>query len=499
MKFTISVLTPYLAALSLLFYSTALTPATNMSDRLFQAHNQFKEKSLTQRRFKQKDILPLIAQRQGHPLYKVEQVGESFEGRKIQTIKVGHGPKKVLLWTQMHGDEPTATMASFDILNFLEGKNDGFDDFRKKILDKTTLYFLPMLNPDGAERYQRRTAQGIDMNRDAAARQTPEAAILKKLVDTIKPEYGFNLHDQSPRYSVGRSREAAAISFLATAYDYERSINPVRERSMQLITGMNRELQRYIPGKVGRYADDHEPRGFGDNVQKWGTTLVLIESGGFVGDPEKQYLRKLNFMILLSAFESIADNSLVKENREKYYEIPENGRWLYDLVVRNATVKQGAKTFRTDLGINRNEVSYANASRFFYYSKVEDFGDLRPQFGSMEIDAAGLTLERGKVYPTAYKSISEVSKLNALSLLKQGYTYIRLTATNGGGNLGLYFTPAPFHILRNNKSAPVGTPGLGSTATFLLKKGDQVKYAVINGFVYDLDKFEAKGGNGIVE
>lgn len=477
----------------------SLAQTEDLARRLFNAHENYREKTLTQRRFKQKDILPLISNRQGNALYQIEKVGESFEGRPIQMIKIGNGKKKVLLWTQMHGDEPTATMASFDIFNFIEGRNDGFDSFRKNLLDNTTLYFVPMLNPDGAERYQRRTVQGIDMNRDAAARQTPEAVILKGLVDRLKPDFGFNLHDQLPRYSAGRSAKVATISFLATSYNYELSINPVRERSMQLIVGMNKILQKYIPGQVARYADDHEPRGFGDNVQKWGTTLVLIESGGYLGDPEKQYIRQLNFMAILSALDKIADNSLTKENREEYYSIPENGRWIYDLVVRNATVKQSGKSFTADLGINRNEINYANASKFFYYSKVEDFGDLHPQFGSEEIDAAGLTIEKGKIYPTTYRNVSEISKLNAYNLLKEGYTYVRLAPDSNTRALGLYFTTAPLHILRSGQPAPTGTPGLGNTATFILKKGSKVKYAVINGFVYDMDDFEAAKGQGIVE
>ncbi|TLV00441.1 M14 family zinc carboxypeptidase [Dyadobacter luticola] len=470
-----------------------------MARRLFDKHATYREASLTQRRFKQKDILPLISKRQGNPIYNIESVGESFEGRNIQMIKVGNGKRKVLLWTQMHGDEPTATMATFDIFNFLEGKNDGFDALRKDLLENTTLYFVPMLNPDGAERYQRRTVQGIDMNRDAAARQTPEAVILKGLVDRLKPDYGFNLHDQSPRYSAGRSPKVATISFLATSYDYELSINKVRERSMQLIVGMNKILQKYIPGQVARYADDHEPRGFGDNVQKWGTTLVLIESGGYVGDPEKQYIRQLNFMAILSALAKISDNSLTKEDRDDYYKIPENGRWLYDLVVRNATVRQSGKSFTADFGINRNEVSYSNATKFFYYSKIEDFGDLHPQYGSQELDATGLTVEKGKIYPTAYKNVSEISKLNALNLLKEGYTYVRLAPDANTRALGLYFTTSPLHILRAGQPAPSGTPGLGNTATFILKKGSQVKYAVVNGFVYDLENFDIGKGQGIVE
>ncbi|WP_229248130.1 M14 family zinc carboxypeptidase [Dyadobacter sandarakinus] len=471
----------------------------DLADRLFKAHKNYREATLVQRRFKQKDIIPLISKRVGNPLYAIEEVGQSFEGRTIRMIKVGKGKKKVLLWSQMHGDEPTATMATFDIFNFLEGKNDGFDDFRKELLEKTTLYFVPMLNPDGAERYQRRTVQGIDMNRDAAARQTPEGAILKGLVDRLKPDYGFNLHDQSPRYSAGRSPKVATISFLATSYNYELSVNDVRERSMQLIVGMNKVLQRYIPGQVARYADDHEPRGFGDNVQKWGTTLVLIESGGYVGDPEKQYIRQLNFMAILSALGRIADHSLAKEDRDDYQKIPENGKWVYDLVVRNATVRQSGKAFTADLGINRNEVNYSNATKFFYYSKIEEFGDLHPQYGSEELDATGLTIEKGKVYPTAYRNVSEIGKLNALTLLKQGYTYVRLAADGNSRALGLYFTTTPLHVLRGGQAAPSGTPGLGNTATFILKKGAVVKYAVVNGFVYDLEKFDGTKGQGIIE
>ncbi len=482
---------------SLLFYSGCnMAQSDRIASRLFEAYPIFKEPSLTHRRFKQKDILPLIeARKKG--LFEVEQVGESFEGRPIQLLKAGKGPKKVLLWTQMHGDEPTATMASFDIFNFLEATDDGFDDFRKALLENTTLYFVPMLNPDGAERYQRRTAQGIDMNRDAVARQTVEAQLLKKLVDELRPDVGFNLHDQSPRYSAGRSPKVATISFLATSYDFELSVNEVRTRSMQLIVGMNRVLQQYIPGHVARYSDDHEPRGFGDNIQKWGTTLILIEAGGYPGDPEKQFIRQLNFVAILSALGAIADDSYTRENRDEYSEIPVNGRWIHDLIVRNATVRQAGKSFAVDLGINRNEVNYANADKFFYYSKIEDFGDLHPLYGSEELDAEGLVLEKGRIYPTPFKNLSEIGKLNAWQLLKEGYTYVRLSPDANTRALGLYFTAMPLHILRSRQQPAV--PGLGETATFILKKAGKVRYAVVNGFVFDLETAPRNQGNGIIE
>ena len=67
----------------------------------------------------------------------------------------------------MHGDEPTATQAIFDIFNFLQSED--FQDEKDAMLSNLTVHFLPMLNPDGAERFQRRNLLGIDINRDAIA------------------------------------------------------------------------------------------------------------------------------------------------------------------------------------------------------------------------------------------------------------------------------------------------------------------------------------------
>src|SRR3954465_6491690 len=94
----------------------------------------------------------------------LEQVGASLEGRSINMVTMGSGPFRVLLWSQMHGDEPTATAALFDVFEYF-GKHRS-DPAVQRILASLTLYIVPMLNPDGADRFQRRNAQGIDINRD---------------------------------------------------------------------------------------------------------------------------------------------------------------------------------------------------------------------------------------------------------------------------------------------------------------------------------------------
>lgn len=367
--------------------------AQDLARRLHDTHSQYQEPSLTERRFKHRDLVPLLGGLKANNLFEVSIAGKSTEGRDIYLVKAGNGPSKVLLWSQMHGDEPTATMALFDIFRFLGASGDGFDDFRRQLLTQTTLYFVPMLNPDGAEVYKRRTALDIDMNRDALRLQTPEGQLLKNLQQSLKPDVGYNLHDQSPRYSAGQTGNLATISFLATAYDYARSMNDVRRRSMQLIVAMNRSLQLFIPGQVARYSDEHEPRAFGDNIQKWGTSLVLIESGGYKNDPEKSYIRKLNYVAILAGLQSVATKSYAKEDIKAYDKIPENGRAIFDLLIRNAQVVKDGKTYLMDVGINRTESPVNTPAKWLYRASIDDLGDLSTFFGNEEIDATGMVLE----------------------------------------------------------------------------------------------------------
>lgn len=54
-------------------------------------------------------------QRSFPDLFRLETIGSSVEGRSINHLWFGRGPLHVLLWSQMHGDEPTATAALFDL------------------------------------------------------------------------------------------------------------------------------------------------------------------------------------------------------------------------------------------------------------------------------------------------------------------------------------------------------------------------------------------------
>ncbi|NNK12071.1 MAG: peptidase M14, partial [Flavobacteriaceae bacterium] len=453
-----------------------------LTTSLYDTYENYKESELDKRRIKHEDLQILIAEHQNDPGVTVKKVGESIEGRDLKLISLGQGTTDVFLWSQMHGNEPTATQAIFDILNFF--KSDDFTEEKSEILDNLTLHFLPMLNPDGAEVFKRENKLGIDINRDALRLQSPEGQTLKRVRDSLNADYGFNLHDQSTYYNAERTDKPATISYLAPAYNYEKEIDEGRGNAMKIIVFMNNIIQRYAPGQVGRYNDDFEPRAFGDNIQKWGTSTILIESGGYANDREKQEIRKLNYVSILSAIYTIARGNFTDIKLAEYEEIPENDRKLFDLKIVEVTYELLGKPYILDIGVNQLEVDLEGNRDYWFSSRIIDQGDLSTYYGYNTFDAEGFQLVPGKVYPDKMVDISEIEENSDKfkDLLKQGYTYIRVKSIPQDALL----SPFPMHLLSEKYELPDFALEAGKNPTFLLQKDGDYKFAVINGFLIDL-------------
>jgi hypothetical protein len=285
----------------------------------------------------------------------VEEVGRSVEGRPIHLLTLGRGPRRVLLWSQMHGDEPSATPALLDIADFLLSSPD---PGAASILEGATLLLVPMLNPDGAERYTRRNAQAIDINRDALQLVTPEGRLLKGLRDRFEPGLGFNLHDQNRRTTVGDTGRLATVALLAVAGDEEGTMTPGRARAKRVCAAIARALEPLIPGGISRYDEDWNPRAFGDNITGWGTPVVLVESGGLPPGWAYRDLTRLNFVVLLTALSGLVENDLEGEDPEVYETLlrNEDSRWV-DVLVHGGKIWQprAGAPYRADLAFDRLE------------------------------------------------------------------------------------------------------------------------------------------------
>ncbi|MGB3145696.1 MAG: M14 metallopeptidase family protein [Maribacter sp.] len=466
--------------------------SVDMTTALYDSYKNYREESIGKRRIKRDDIQPLIDKLVANPKFSVRKVGESIGGKELTLISLGTGETSVFLWSQMHGDEPTATLAIFDILNFFDSTD--FETEKEEILKNLTIHFLPMLNPDGAELFQRRNLLGVDINRDALRLQSPESKTLKRVRDSLEADFGFNLHDQSTYYNANRTEKPATISYLAPAYNYEKEINETRGNAMKIIVFMNDILQKYAPGQVGRYNDDFEPRAFGDNIQKWGTSTILIESGGYPEDTEKQEIRKLNYVSILSAIYTIAKENYKQIAISEYEKIPENDRKLFDLKIVGANYELKGKKYVIDLGIHQLEVDYPNHNSFWYSSRIIDQGDLSTYYGYDTVDASAYTLQQAKVLDKTLTTIEEVKALDFKTLLKNGYGYVRMSKipTN------LMNSPFPIHLIGPNYKIPKLELQPGINPTFFLSKDGKVRYAVINGFLVDTEVSKIEVPNGMI-
>jgi hypothetical protein len=349
-----------LAAALIRTYDTFRSPVTPVDCRHASVHR----------------IIDEYLARDGSPL-SAEVLGTSIEGRQIRRIACGTGPAHVLLWSQMHGDETTATLALLDMFNLLSGPASS-GGWMRELLNGATLHFIPMLNPDGAERMKRLTAVGIDMNRDALTLRTPEARILREAQRTLTPAFGFNLHDQDPN-SVGQTPKVTTIALLAPAADAGRTVTPGRQRAMKVAALIATVLKPYIDGHIATYKDPFEPRAFGDNMQRWGTSTVLIESGQWPDDPDKEYVRRLNVVALFAALYAIATNRYEAADLAAYDSLQENGDLMLDIIVRGVTLThRSGWTGVADVGFTKTTVPGDGPARY----AVKGIGDLST-FGAL--------------------------------------------------------------------------------------------------------------------
>jgi hypothetical protein len=323
-------------------------------------------------------------------LFTVVEEGVSAEGRKIPLLRVGCGPTGILLWSQMHGDEPSATMALLDVLNWL-GTNRR-DPAVQQLLAKLTLWIIPMLNPDGAERTQRWNAQEIDINRDALRLSTPEGRFLKAVRDRMQPVIGYNLHNQSPHLQAGKGGSQVAMALLSVLGDEALSETPGTRQTKRLAVKVQQLVTALAAGRVSRYDTDYTARAFGDSMTRWGTATLLIESGGWAGTEEAQRLVRLNFVALLGSLSAIADGSIEQIKTEDYALIPKNHRdALTTLVVRNARVAggRGLPPFTADFSFIVPGPFVGDALHYKEPTLVE-IGDLSYAKGLTEVDATGM-------------------------------------------------------------------------------------------------------------
>ena len=357
-----------------------------------------KEKSISDRYVINDQILEYLKKVPSD--FKVDILGVSVENRNIQSITLGSGSTKILMWSQMHGNESTTTKAVLDFINFMGSGTQAVKD----IAARCTIKIVPMLNPDGAERYTRVNANSIDLNRDAQERSQPESRILKEVYDHFRPDYCFNLHDQRTIFNVGSTSKPATLSFLAPAHDEERTISKTRAMSMQLIVAMNKVLQDCIPGQVGRYDDSFNANCVGDAFQMLNTPTILFEAGHYHEDYPRERTREYVFYAILAAVDTIAKDSISAYVQSEYFEIPENNKLFFDILVKNAEAIGLSSEEKSDFGLLY--IEELSEGKINFIPIIKKTGDLRSYFGHKAFNCLNNSSLRNLRKQSFWKDIS---------------------------------------------------------------------------------------------
>ncbi len=341
--------------------------------------SQYKQIDLFGRYITLEDIDPILKKINSMHVLAIE--GFSVLDKPIYSLQLGEGKIRILMWSQMHGNESTTTKGLFDLINLLLSNTE----FAKEILHKFTFLFLPMLNPDGAKVYTRENANQIDLNRDAQNLSQPESRILRACFEKFKPNYCYNLHDQRTIFGAGNLGKPATISFLSPSYNSACNYNETRIKAANIIASINDELQKHIPNQIGRFDDAFNINCVGDTFQSLNVPTILFEAGHFQNDYNREYSRKFIFFALLSSFQYFYENVIVDNRINDYLNIPQNKVVFYDIVYKNIKINYDGNKIISNFALQYKEELFDNNICFTaYFAKI---GHLENYFGHFEIDA----------------------------------------------------------------------------------------------------------------
>lgn len=342
-------------------------------------YNQYKENSISGRYLTLELIEPLLQKLNANNELRI--LGKSVLGKPIYSYQIGNGNTRILLWSQMHGNESTTTKALFDFLNVLKSDTA----LAKQYLDSFTFFIIPILNPDGATLYTRENANKVDLNRDSQDLTQPESRVLREAFESFKPNYCFNLHDQRTIFGVSDTGKPATLSFLAPSYNEERDINESRLKAINLIATINEGLQVYLPNQIGRFDDSFNINCIGDTFQFLGVPTILFEAGHFQGDYQREETRKYVFIAYILSFTSLCENVIVSNGIDKYLNIPQNKVVFYDFIYKNIKINYDGIEKNTNFAAQYKEELIGDKICFNAY--ISKIGNLEDYFGHFEYDA----------------------------------------------------------------------------------------------------------------
>jgi len=205
-------------------------------------------------------------------------LGQSVEGREIPYLRISAGEfgadrdnrTLALIFALQHGNEHSGLEGTLEMA--LELARGDHDD----LLAHTDLLVVPSVNPDGADRYARRNADDVDLNRSHLILDGVEVEALRELFHRWEPEVTLDIHEYFPWSGAWLDRGWIRLFDLqiglATNLNTDPAIQALAEeeflpRAIRTLEGAGFTSHNYIVGS---------PEGL-----RWSTTNVNDGRQGF--------------------------------------------------------------------------------------------------------------------------------------------------------------------------------------------------------------------------
>lgn len=355
-----------------------------------------------------KHILPLLDSYRN--IFNVSVAGYSEKGVEIPLVTLGEGAKKVLIWSQMHGNESTTTKALFDFFKYISVNKQQ----TALLLSQYSFYVLPILNPDGAALYTRENANNIDLNRDAKDVTQSESRILRSIFDSLQPHLCLNMHDQRSIFGI-HGPKPATLSFLAPSADALKTITPARELAMGLIVKMKNYIQAYHHNQIGRFDDTFNQNCVGDSFTSSGSPTILFEAGHYPNDYNREQSRSYVFYSLIALFDLDTASQNNNLDYNEYFTIPENQKIYKDLVLYNVRV-DGEVNLQTISFQYKEKLAHQKIEFELYFDGMQENKNV---FGHQHFDLQG-----GRILVNSHQNILIDKKIATIFDINQNLMLI---------------------------------------------------------------------------
>jgi hypothetical protein len=155
---------------------------------------------------------------------------------------------------------------------------------------------------------------------------------------------------------------------------------------MEVIVNMNKTLQELIPNQVGVYDDAFNINCVGDTFQSKNIPTILFEAGHFANDYAREKTRKLIYMSYMSSLLYIAENNVDGTKYQDYFNIPENEKLFFDIIIKNVRPNTKAETI-VDIAFQFEE--RLEHEEVIFIPIVKKIGDLTNYYAHRQIDGNG--------------------------------------------------------------------------------------------------------------